>query len=63
MPGPEASSGAVSRWYPALQHVAMADEGYCIGPAAARDSYLRGDRILEVGRWGGPATGRRGAGS
>ncbi|KAL4853752.1 Methylcrotonoyl-CoA carboxylase subunit alpha [Chlorella vulgaris] len=30
------------------RHVAMADEAYCIGPAAARDSYLRTDRILEV---------------
>lgn len=36
-----------------LQHVAMADEAYCIGPAAARESYLRGDSILLVGwRWG-----------
>lgn len=26
----------------------MANEALCIGPAAARDSYLRGDRILEV---------------
>ncbi|KAL4438488.1 hypothetical protein ABPG77_000136 [Micractinium sp. CCAP 211/92] len=30
------------------KHVAMADEAYCIGPAAARESYLRGDRILQV---------------
>ncbi|EFN51015.1 hypothetical protein CHLNCDRAFT_37598 [Chlorella variabilis] len=30
------------------RHVAMADEAYCIGPAAARESYLRSDRILEV---------------
>ena len=29
-------------------HVSMANEALCIGPAAARDSYLRGDRILEV---------------
>ena len=29
-------------------HVSMANEAVCIGPAAARDSYLRGDRILEV---------------
>jgi len=29
-------------------HVAMADEAYHIGPAAARDSYLKGDLILEV---------------
>lgn len=26
----------------------MADEAFCIGPPPARDSYLRGDRILEV---------------
>lgn len=30
------------------KHVAMADEAYCIGPAPARESYLRGDRIIEV---------------
>lgn len=30
------------------KHVAMADEAYCIGPAAARESYLRGDSILLV---------------
>jgi 3-methylcrotonyl-CoA carboxylase alpha subunit len=29
-------------------HVAACDEAYLIGPAAARDSYLRSDRILEV---------------
>lgn len=29
-------------------HVSMADEAVCIGPALAADSYLRGDRILEV---------------
>lgn len=29
-------------------HVAMADEAYCIGPAASAESYLRGDKILEV---------------
>lgn len=28
--------------------VAAADEAYCIGPAPARDSYLRGDVILDV---------------
>jgi len=26
----------------------MAHEAVCIGPARAQDSYLRGDRILEV---------------
>ena len=29
-------------------HAKLADEAFCIGPAAARDSYLRMDRILEV---------------
>jgi 3-methylcrotonyl-CoA carboxylase alpha subunit len=31
-------------------HVDIADEAYCIGPAAAKDSYLRGDIILETAR-------------
>jgi 3-methylcrotonyl-CoA carboxylase alpha subunit len=35
------------------RHVSMADEAYCIGPAAAKDSYLRGDAILEVARKSG----------
>ena len=30
------------------KHVRSADEAFCIGPAAAKDSYLRMDRILEV---------------
>lgn len=29
-------------------HAQLADEAYCIGPAPSRESYLRGDRILEV---------------
>lgn len=33
----------------AAKHVSLADEAFCIGPAPARDSYLRTDRILEVG--------------
>jgi len=31
-------------------HVRYADEAYCIGPAPARESYLRGDRIIEIAR-------------
>lgn len=38
----EADAGAL--------HVRTADEAVCIGPAAARDSYLRMDRILEACR-------------
>ena len=38
------------------QHVLAADEAYLIGPAPAKESYLRGDRILEVAR----AVGRAG---
>jgi len=34
-------------------HVAMADEAYNIGPPAASESYLRGDKILEVARKSG----------
>jgi len=36
----EADAGAM--------HVKACDEAYLIGPAAARDSYLRGERILQV---------------
>jgi len=34
-------------------HVAMADEAYPIGPAPARESYLRGDRILDAAQRSG----------
>jgi len=36
-----------------VAHVAAADEAYCIGPAAARESYLRGDAILAAARQSG----------
>lgn len=32
------------------QHVLMADEAYRLGPAPARESYLRGDLIIETAR-------------
>jgi acetyl/propionyl-CoA carboxylase alpha subunit len=31
-------------------HVQMADEAFLIGPAAAVDSYLRADTILQVAK-------------
>jgi acetyl-CoA carboxylase biotin carboxylase subunit len=31
-------------------HVRQADEAYLLGPAPARDSYLRGDRIIEIAK-------------
>ena len=34
-------------------HVSVCDEAYLIGPAPARESYLRGDRIIEVARRSG----------
>lgn len=34
-------------------HVTLADEAYHIGPAPARESYLRADRILEVAKASG----------
>src|SRR3546814_1225020 len=34
----------------AAAHVAEADASYCIGPAAAAESYLRGDAILEAAK-------------
>ncbi len=33
-----------------MPHVRYADEAVCIGPAASRDSYLRGDKIIEVAK-------------
>ena len=35
------------------RHVAMADSAYHLGPAPARDSYLRGDLILDIARQAG----------
>lgn len=32
------------------QHVKMADEAYCIGPAPSRDSYLKQDVILKIAK-------------
>lgn len=34
-------------------HVKLADEAYCIGPAPAAESYLRGDKILEIAKQSG----------
>ncbi|MFQ6026522.1 MAG: acetyl/propionyl/methylcrotonyl-CoA carboxylase subunit alpha [Dehalococcoidia bacterium] len=34
-------------------HVKQADEAYCVGPAAAQDSYLNVDNILEAARTSG----------
>lgn len=31
-------------------HVLLADEAVCIGPAASKESYLRGDKIIEVAK-------------
>ncbi|MGQ0529125.1 MAG: acetyl/propionyl/methylcrotonyl-CoA carboxylase subunit alpha [Panacagrimonas sp.] len=32
------------------RHVRLAEEAFCVGPAASRESYLRGDKILEVAK-------------
>ena len=32
------------------QHVLLADEAYCIGPAPAAESYLRSDKIIETAK-------------
>src|ERR1700739_1080073 len=37
----------------AALHVLEADEAYRLGPAPASESYLRGDRILEVAKQAG----------
>ncbi len=31
-------------------HVKLADEAYCVGPAAASESYLRADKILQIAK-------------
>lgn len=34
----------------ASMHVRLADEAYCVGPAASKDSYLRMERILHIAK-------------
>ena len=43
----EADAGAM--------HTAVCDEAYLIGGAAARDSYLHGERVIQVARSGANA--------
>ena len=33
-----------------LKHVRLADEAVCIGPPASKESYLRGDKIIDVAK-------------
>ena len=35
------------------RHVKLADEAWCVGPAASRESYLRADHILDVAKRSG----------
>src|SRR5512143_1091198 len=35
------------------RHVLLCDEAYLLGPAPSRESYLRGDLILEIARQSG----------
>jgi len=36
--------------YILLMFHSQADEAYCIGPAASQQSYLRGDKIIDVAK-------------